>query len=79
MNAKKAYEIFKSGFIKISGFIVSAYGNNPDKIEEIPVCILDEVALDGTCAVVLCLNTNNTKQVLPLLLGKINEENIFSL
>ena len=79
VNAKKAYEIFKSGFIKISGFIVSAYGNNPDKIEEIPVCILDEVALDGTCAVVLCLNTNNTKQVLPLLLGKINEENIFSL
>lgn len=79
VNAKKTYEIFKSGSIKISAFIVSAYGNNPDKIEGIPVCILDEIALDDTSAVVLCLNTNNTKQVLPLLLGRINEENIFSL
>lgn len=77
INAKCIYKILKEEHIKISAFIVSAKGANPEKIDNIPVYVLDEISLDDETAVVLGLNTDNTRQVLPLLLGKISEKNIF--
>lgn len=77
INAKRIYKILKEEGIKISAFIVSAKGTNPEKIDNIPVCVLGEVSLNDESAVVLGLNKNNTRQVLPLLLGRISESNIF--
>lgn len=77
INAKCIYKILKQEHIKISAFIVSVKGANPEKIDDVPVCVLSEVSLNDETAVVLGLNTDNTRQVLPLLLGKISESNIF--
>lgn len=51
----------------IEAYLVSDGQGKPEEINEIPVKYLSEVQITSDCGIVLCMNRENQKQVIPLL------------
>jgi hypothetical protein len=76
-NAKAVFKLLIKEGIEIDNFLVSSLLNNPSEIEGVEVKELDSIVFSNQDAVILGLNADNTRQVLPKLCEIMDEANIF--